>query len=62
MENLKSKFFKRYANLPEGTRNEIVVVDKDGEPFTWRSVRIEINNETTKGERLLELLNQLELL
>ncbi len=62
MKNLRYKFFKRFADLPEGSRSEIIVVHNDGEPFTWRSVKVEVDNESTKGERLLVLLDSLGFL
>ncbi len=57
----KSKFFKIYANLPLEFRNEIIVVLGD-EPMTWNAVRIEIENNTEKGEILLKRLLELKII
>lgn len=57
----KEKFLQAYANLPLAVRNEIVVVLGD-EPLTWNAARIEIENETKKGEEILEQLIQMEIL
>ena len=38
---LKEGFLKTYANLPQGSREEIIVVVHD-EPYTWKSAKLEI--------------------
>jgi hypothetical protein len=55
MEEIKAKFNQRYANLPEGARGEIIAVVKN-EPYTWRSARVEIENNTVIGNEILEFL------
>jgi hypothetical protein len=57
----KAKFLKIYANLPLSARNEIVVVI-DNEPLTWNAARIEIDNDTEKGKRILAELQILGIL
>lgn len=57
----KSKFLKIYANLPLGSREEIIVVIGN-EPLTWNSARLEIENDTSKGKEILEMLTQLKIL
>ncbi len=57
----KSKFYKTYANLPLGLRNEIIAV-LDNEPVTWNAVKIEIENDTPKGKILLEKLLKLKII
>ena len=58
----KRSLFKRiYANLPLGLRKEIVVI-VDGEPMTWNAANIEVENNTKKGDELLEKLTQLSIL
>ena len=52
----KSEFLQIYANLPLNVRTEIIAV-VGGEPVTWNSTKIEIENDTQKG---LEILKQLE--
>lgn len=61
MEELKAKFALKYANLPEGSRDEIIAVIK-GEPYTWRSARIEINNNTIIGTEIIEFLIQSKII
>lgn len=55
MEEIKAKFKQRYANLPEGARDEIIAVVRN-EPYTWRSARVEIDNNTEIGNEILEFL------
>lgn len=57
----KSQFLKIYANLPLGSRDEIVVVI-DNEPLTWNAAKLEIENDTKKGDEILEMLDKLQIL
>lgn len=57
----KSQFFKVYANLPQATREEIIAVI-NGEPYTWQSAKIEIEQDTEIGLKILELLVNLKIL
>lgn len=57
----KAQFLKIYANLPQGSREEIVaVVGK--EPYTWQSAKLEIEEDTEIGNQILEMLIQLGIL
>ena len=58
---MKAKFIKTYANLPLAAREEIVAV-VNGEPFTWQAAKLEIEQDTTLGKDILELLVKLEIL
>lgn len=55
MEEIRAKFSLKYANLPEGARDEIIAV-VNNEPYTWRSARIEVENNTEIGNLILEFL------
>ena len=57
----KTQFLKVYANLPLGVRDEIVAV-VDGEPLTWKSAKLEIEQDTLKGKQVLETLTNLKIL
>lgn len=61
MEEIKAKFVQRYANLPEGARNEIIAVINK-EPYTWRSARVEIDNDTLIGKKILDFLIKSEII
>lgn len=55
MEEFRVKFVQKYANLPEGARDEIIAVIQN-EPYTWRSSKVEINNNTDIGNEILTFL------
>ena len=57
----KTRFLKIFANLPLGSREEIVVVI-DNQPLTWNVARLEIENDTQKGKEILEILIQMKIL
>lgn len=61
LEELRSRFFKVYSNVPLGFRNEIVSV-VDDEPITWTVAYIEINNATEKSENILTTLSSLSII
>lgn len=56
-----TKFEQIYANLPLQQRNEIIVVIDD-EPLTWNVARIEIQQNTVKGQEILKKLERLQIL
>ncbi len=57
----KSLFLKTYANLPRGSREEIVAV-VEGEPYTWQSAKLEVEQDTPIGTKILEVLVALKIL
>lgn len=57
----KEKFLQIYANLPLALRNEIIVVIDD-EPLTWNAAKIEIENNTEKGEEILRKLIEMGII
>ncbi len=59
---LKEKFLKIYANLPLGIREEIVVVLDDKGPLTWNAAYLEIVNNTPLSEKILNQLDELEVI
>lgn len=61
VKDRKARFLKIYANLPLGARDEIIVVI-DRQPLTWNAVRLEVENDTKKGDQALQLLEELEVL
>lgn len=54
-------FQRTYANLPLNARNEIIVVI-DGEPLTWRSAKVEVDNDTARGKQVLDQLTDIKIL
>lgn len=57
----KIQFLKTYANLPNATREDIIVV-VDNEPYTWQSAKLEIEQDTVIGHKILETLTRLKIL
>lgn len=57
----RTKFLKIYANLPLNERDRVIVII-DNEPLTWNAAWIEVDNETPKGEEILEKLIQLKII
>ena len=56
-----TQFLKIYANLPLGMRDEIVVV-LGKEPLTWNAAKLEIEQNTPKGNEILKILTNLKIL
>lgn len=54
MKHAKS-FLTSYADLPSSLRREPIVVIDD-EPYSWNAVKIEVENATKLGGRMLEKL------
>ena len=57
----KSKFQRAYSNLPLEFRTEICVVIDD-EPVTWTVAKLEIDNNSEKGSKILDKLFELKIL
>lgn len=58
----KSRFLKIYANLPLGVRNTEIIVVIDNEPLTWNAAKIEIENNTFKGKKILKELAEMKII
>ncbi len=59
--DVKSLFMKTYANLPLGSREEIIAVI-DAEPVTWKAAKLEIEFDTPKAQKILEFLSKIGIL
>ena len=57
----KATFLRVYANLPQATREEIITVINN-ETYTWQSAKLEIEQETPIGIKILDILYDLEIL
>ena len=51
----KERFYKVYENLPLGIREETVLVI-NGEPVTWKVIKLEIDNNTPLSSEMLNKL------
>lgn len=61
MANLKARFLRTFANLPLGLRNEIAVV-VENDSLSWNALKIEVENNTSVGQKGLEILDRLNFL
>ena len=61
LDELKSRFYKVYANVPLNLRNEIVVV-LDKEPVSWSVAYIEIETNSARAEQILTELEKLSII
>jgi len=68
--NRRERFLRSYANLPLNTRKEVILMleekNERGEvikqPITWEVAYLEVRNNTPRGERILEKLDELKLI
>ncbi|MFA6587689.1 MAG: hypothetical protein WCT08_01330 [Patescibacteria group bacterium] len=58
----KDSFFKVYANLPIGLRDEVILVIPNIGPITWNAAYNEISNDTELGKTLLLRLQELKFI
>ncbi len=61
IEELKARFFKAYANLPEPEREQVVVM-LEKVPYSWDKVNAELLDKTELGIELLKKMKQLGIL
>lgn len=61
IELLRSKFLKTLAKVSDSLRDEIVAV-VDDKPFDWSTANVEVRGKTKKGDQILRLMDQLDLL
>ena len=52
----KEKFFRVYANLPIGLRDQVVIVVPEIGPMSWNAAYTEVNNNTKIGDLIVEKL------
>lgn len=58
----RERFRKIYANLPLGTRQEIILVLDDGKTLSWNAVFYEVEAETELSNSILEKLEKLGII
>jgi hypothetical protein len=61
-EEKKLIFKKIYANLPSKIREEDIIAVIDEKPFTWNAAYFEINNNTKDGIKILNMLEEMEII
>ena len=55
------RFFKVYSGVPLEERKVPIVV-LDDQPINWNLAYEEINNQTTRGEKIIKILMELEII
>ena len=58
----KERFFKVYANLPLGLRDQVILVLPDTGPLTWNAAYIEVKNGTKISDTIVEKLIELKII
>ncbi|MFH1682761.1 MAG: hypothetical protein ABIA37_03105 [Candidatus Woesearchaeota archaeon] len=62
LEELRAKFLKAYANLPEPERAQVVAIIEE-KPYSWDASFREISEKITPlGEKILKKMRILEIL
>ena len=61
-EDLRTQFFRIYANLPLGVRKEIICVLDDWGTISWFVAYLEVKENTKVGREILEKLKKMELI
>jgi hypothetical protein len=58
----KEQFFRVYANLPVGVRDQVVIVMPEVGPMSWNAAYVEVNNGTKLGDSIVEKLIELKII
>lgn len=58
----KERFFRVYANLPVGLRDQVVIALPEVGPMSWNAVYVEVNNNTKLGSTIVEKLIELKII
>ncbi len=58
----KDRFFKVYANLPIGLRDQVIIVLPERGPMSWNAAYIEVSNNTKLGDTIVEKLIELKII
>ena len=61
MENKKAEFLKKYAEIPDSLRSDIIAV-VDEKTYTWNTAYLEIKDNTSLGQKILKALENIGLL
>lgn len=58
----KARFNKVFTNLPIPERENAIYVDDKHGPLSWHVARLEINQDTETGTKILEFLVKTEII
>lgn len=59
---LRERFLKIYANLPLNLRDEIILVLPDRGSISWDIAYLEVKQNTKLSEKILTMLNELNII
>jgi len=60
-QDKKTQFLKSYWSVPLESRGEVLVVIDD-EPLSWKAAKLEVDEDTAKGQQILQILTKLKIL
>jgi len=60
--DLRVKFLKIFANIPDKIRSEETIAIINDLPYTWNNAAIEIKNNTDTGKQILKKLKTLNII
>jgi len=52
LEELRAKFLRAYANLPEPERTQVIVIIEE-KPYSWDAANHELASKTELGNKIL---------
>ncbi len=61
MDKERATFMKSYANVPDGLRDDIIVI-LDEKTYSWNSVYFEVKENTKLGAELLKKIKEIGLI
>lgn len=61
LEELRAKFLRAYANLPEPEKVQVIAL-VDDKPYSWDAAYREISHNTSLGTKILKKMKLLGIL
>jgi hypothetical protein len=58
----RERFFRVYANLPVGLRDQVIIALPDIGPMSWNAVYVEVNSNTKLGDTIVDKLIELKII
>lgn len=58
MGELRARFMKAYASVPESLRGDIIAL-VDNKPYSWNAAFVEASSKTPLGDRIIKTLEDI---
>ena len=58
IEELRTRFLKGYASVPEALRSDIVALVED-KTYSWNAAFVEVNGKTPLGDKIIRKLEEI---